>query len=580
MIKELRYIFGRNEKIRITVLFFMALIGSIFECMGVGVFVPLVEMLMNTDSIYENDLLHAFYTNGGFQSVQGFLTVITAIIIFFFVFKNIYLIIEKYLIYSFSFNMQNKISTKLLRAYMKESYTFHLNQNIAVLQRGMQSDADKFAKAIINIMELMIEITICISLGIYLLYISKSITLIVVGMLGICVGIFTLISKKYSVELGKQGQVYSAKLYQWMNQSLGGIKEVKVLNREQYFVKSYERYFREYVNVLKYSRLLSNMPKYIVEMVSISAVLLAIMVKMNYGKGELVTFVPQLSAFAIAAFKLLPAVGKINEYYSNILNTSPAIHYIYDALKNVEDVNLDFADSHDSWEFSGSVELKNICYHYPDTNEDVISQANMTIQKGTTVAIIGESGAGKTTLVDILLGLLEPQYGKIMADGMNIYKNINTWHKVIGYIPQTIYLSDDTIKSNVAFGIDEEEIDESAVRDALEKAQLLDFVDNLPLGLETMVGDRGVRLSGGQRQRIGIARALYHNPEILVLDEATSALDSKTENAVMDAVDKLQGQKTIIIIAHRLTTIQNADVIYEVKNGAIVERKKKDVLNS
>ena len=223
--------------------------------------------------------------------------------------------------------------------------------------------------------------------------------------------------------------------------------------------------------------------------------------------------------------------------------------------------------------------VKDICYHYPDSEENVIHHANFTIKRGQTVALIGESGAGKTTMADIILGLLTPQYGKIKADDVDIFKNMDLWHHGIGYIPQTIYLSDDTVRNNVAFGVEEEQIDDAAVEEALKKAQLWNFVEGLSEGLETYVGDRGVRLSGGQRQRIGIARALYHDPEILVLDEATSALDNDTEAAVMEAIENLRGEKTMIIIAHRLTTIRNADVIYEVVDGKVEQRGKEEVLN-
>lgn len=229
------------------------------------------------------------------------------------------------------------------------------------------------------------------------------------------------------------------------------------------------------------------------------------------------------------------------------------------------------------WKFEHQIEARNITYAYPDSEKNVLENAGCVIPKGKTAAFIGGSGAGKTTIVDIILGLLTPQVGKVMADDMNIFKNLSTWHHQIGYIPQTIYLSDDTIRNNVAFGIMEKDINEQAVLEALDKAQLLEFIDALPEGLNTMVGDRGVRLSGGQRQRIGIARALYHNPEILVLDEATSALDNETEAAVMEAVEGLRGKHTIIIIAHRLTTIRNADIIYEVCDGKITEKTKEDI---
>ena len=292
----------------------------------------------------------------------------------------------------------------------------------------------------------------------------------------------------------------------------------------------------------------------------------------------MIDFVPQLAVFAVAAFRLLPSVGRINEHLSAVLYAMPSLDLIYNDLKEVEKTYTDKQERDKTWRLQDKIEVRKVTYRYPDGDVNVIENASFMIKKGQTAAFVGTSGAGKSTIVDVLLGLLPPQYGKIYADGMNIYKNLLTWQMEIGYIPQTIYLSDDSIRNNVAFGIKEDKIDEEAVVRALKQAQLYDFVEVLPEGLDTFVGDRGVRLSGGQRQRIGIARALYHDPEILVLDEATSALDNETESAVMEAIEKLQGQKTILIIAHRLTTIQNADVIFEVNDGKVEVKRKQEVL--
>ena len=580
MIKQLSYIFNRKEKIKIFILFIVAVIGSLLECASVGVFQPFVELFMDPAAIQGNEYLNYAYNLFDFQSSKDFLSAMAIVIMAIFIIKNIYLIIEKYAIYTFSYNVQMKISTGLLKAYVSEPYTFHLNKNISVLQRSVQEDSDLFTKAIIHFMELVVEVMVCIALGIYLFDVSKSITVIVVSLLIICVGIFTAISRKFARELGKDAQEYKAKLYQWMNQSLGGIKEVKVLNREMFFINSYSGYFKKYVKGLKVSRLIGAIPKYIVEMVSIAGLLLALIVKINYGQtSDLAVFVPQLSAFAVAAFRLLPSIGRINEHVTGIMYAAPSIELVYHDLKEVENIKSLESREEGVLSLENELVIKDVCYHYPDNEDNVIYFANFTIKKGQTVALIGESGAGKTTMADIILGLLTPQYGKINADGVNIFKNMDKWHHGIGYIPQTIYLSDDTIRNNVAFGVNEDEIDDAAIENALKKAQLWNFVEGLNDGLETFVGDRGVRLSGGQRQRIGIARALYHDPEILILDEATSALDNDTEAAVMEAIENLRGEKTMIIIAHRLTTIRNADMIYEVAEGKVEPRSKQDVLH-
>ena len=584
MFKQLTYIFNRREKVQIVILFLAAIIGSLLECLGVGVFMPFVNVLMDASAIQDTWYLQLFYEKLHFRSAESFITGLTIAIIAIFVVKNVYLIVEKYAIYRFSYNTQRKISVRLLEAYMSEPYTFHLNKNISVLQRSMQEDANLFATAVIHFMELFIEITVCIALGISLFCISRSMTVIILGLLIICVGIFTAVSKKFAKGFGRECQEYKAKIYQWMNQALGGIKEVKVLNRESFFVTSYQTYYKKYAKGLRISRLLAAIPKYIVEMVSMTGLLIAIIIKLKYGRTDIVTFIPQLSAFAIAAFRLMPSVGRINEHVTNIMYAVPSIELVYEDLRDVEGQEVDEAEIQEEaernkeWKFERELEIKKVCYHYPDVEENVIDHVDFKIRKGQTVALIGESGAGKTTMADIILGLLSPQYGRIKADGVDIFKSIDQWHKNIGYIPQTIYLSDDTIRNNVAFGVFFFFLDENAVIEALKKAQLYEFVEGLIDGMDTIVGDRGVRLSGGQRQRIGIARALYHDPEILVLDEATSALDSDTEAAVMEAVDSLRSEKTMIIIAHRLTTIQNADVIFEIVNGKAEVRAKEQVL--
>lgn len=579
MIKKLSYIFPTKDKIKVFFLLGMVIIGSFLELLSVSVFSPFIDLLMQENAVSDSAVLSYVYEIFPVKDTSHFLALIAGGIIVVYIVKNIYIIIEKNAIYKFSYRMQRTISTNLLKAYMKEPYTFHLNKNISILQRTMQEDTDQFAKGIIHLLEMIAEVCICVAIGIYLYIVSKSITVIILALLLIFLIVFWYISKKYSTAWGRQGQQYKSKIYQWMNQSLGGIKEIKILNREESFINHYDAYFAKYVRVLRLSRLIGVIPKYIIEMVCMTGLLLAVIFKIFFGQKDLIDFVPQLAIFAVASFKLLPSVGKINEHLSAVLYAVPSMNLVYEDLKEIELLESKETKKDEEWNFKNRIEVRSVTYHYPGSDMNVIENAEFCIEKGKMVAFIGASGSGKSTMVDILLGLLPPQSGRIYADELNIYKNLPTWQKEIGYIPQTIYLSDDTIRNNVAFGIADSEIDEEMVIHALQQAQLYDFVETLPEGLDTFVGDRGVRLSGGQRQRIGIARALYRNPEILVLDEATSALDNDTEEAVMKAIDKLQGQKTILIIAHRLTTIKNADAIYEVTDGRVELRQKEEVLN-
>lgn len=578
MREKFGYIFTRYDKKMILLLMIITVIGSVLELLGVTIFLPFVNIIMYPNYVQDNPILNWFYVKGGFTTEKGFEVFLCVIIILIYVIKNVYLILQKNMTYKFSFHIQKTLATKLLNSYMKQPYTFHLRKNVAELQRALQEDVANFSGFVMQAMELIAELGVCTLLGIYLLTVSKTITIVVVGLLIVCVFGFTAGIKRLSKGLGKDCQNYKAKIYQWINQSLGGIKEVKILTREDYFLTSYAEYYGKYTKALQILRLIAMIPKYIVEAVCMTGLVLAIIIKILFGEADMIHFIPQLTVFATAAFRLLPSVGRINGYVTQMLSYLPSIDLVYNDLKEVEKYHDERQHEEAGvFELSNEIHVDHVTFRYPDGAEDIVQNVDFTIPKGKTVAFIGPSGAGKTTMVDIILGLLQPTEGYVLADQMDIHKNPMKWHRQIGYIPQTIYLADDTIRANIAFGIFEDEIDNEAVSRALKQAQLDEFVNTLPEGIDTYVGDRGVRLSGGQRQRIGIARALYHNPEILVLDEATSALDNDTEAAVMKSIDGLHGMKTMLIIAHRLTTIRNADIIYEVVDGHVTEKQKSEI---
>lgn len=581
MIQKFRYIFSRADKFKLVGLVVLMIIGSVLELLAVAVFNPFIEVMMQTSSIADDSFLQFFFQHTNIDSVEGYLIALSFIIAVIYVVKNVYLTFEQNAILSFSYRTRMNLATRLLTTYMNEPYTFHLSKNIAEMQRCLQTDTSQFMSLINSCLQLAVEFVTCLALGVYLFHTSHSITVLIGLLLGLCVFIFFIISKKVSSKLGRQNEFYNAKLFQWINQSLGGIKEVKILQREKYFIDSYRTNYKKVIWGARVNELLAAVPKYIVETVAIVGLVLAIIVKLLFGHGALETFVPQMAVFAVAAFRLLPSVGKINAYVNNVMYTKASLDMIYQDLCEIEKnkpIEVEWEGKTENWKFMKGVFAEHITYHYPDSDTKVLHDITLEIPKGKTVALIGPSGAGKTTLADIILGLLPPVSGVVRMDDKNIYENLRSWRQKLGYIPQSIYLSDDTIRNNVAFGIYEDQIDDDAIWKALEKAQLKDFVQGLEKGLDTYVGDRGVRLSGGQRQRIGIARALYHDPEILVLDEATSALDSSTEQAVMESIESLQGLKTMVIIAHRLTTIKNADLIYEVVEGKVIQRKKEDIL--
>lgn len=576
MVKQVLSILNRGEKIKLVILFFMVGLGSILELLGVSAFSPLINLITDPSIIHTKWYLEWLYQVLHIQDTRRFLSVVILIIIAIYIIKNVYLIWERNILYRYIFNVQKRVSVKLLKAYLNEPYSFFLTRNTAVLQRSLQSDTDSFVKAIKHFLELMIEAITCVVIIVYLFLVSHSMTIIIAVILVGLVGFFALTTKKKTQKLGRDSQKYKAEIYQYMNQALGGVKEIKVLNREHTFLDKYEDSFGKFTYAQRVSEILGMVPKYCVEASCMTGLLVAILLKMYFGQKDLIDFIPQLSVFAIASVRLLPSVGRINQYFTYILYEQPSIALVYHDLQEVENIEEQTKQNQD-WKLKSELCICSISYHYPNTDKNVLENASLVIRKGTMVGLVGASGAGKSTLADIILGLLTPQMGKIYADDLDVLKNVRTWQQEIGYIPQVIYLSDDSIRNNIAFGVPEDEIDDTRVRLAAEQAQLADFIDLLPDGYQTSVGDRGIRLSGGQRQRIGIARALYNDPELLILDEATSALDHDTEIAVMEAIDHLQGQKTMIIIAHRLSTIANADCIYEVADGKIVPRTKEEL---
>ncbi|MEH7495310.1 ABC transporter ATP-binding protein, partial [Neobacillus niacini] len=364
------------------------------------------------------------------------------------------------------------------------------------------------------------------------------------------------------------------------NQGLGASKEIKVSGKERYFVDSYGSHSKTMAKNTIYKNMLDQVPRLFIETLLVSVVLITMIIIVFQGT-DTSKLVSTMSLFAMAAFRLMPSITRIVATLSTIRFSQPALSVVYKDLveenggktliyEENEIVTKPAKVNNGDRTFLHSINLENVYFRYPNQKDYSIKNVSLTIPIGSSVAFVGSSGAGKTTIVDIILGLLEPEKGKLFVDNKDLNQLLPIWQNKIGYIPQSIYLSDETIRKNVAFGIDDEDIDESAIQRAIQAAQLKGFVDSLPEGLNTVVGERGVRLSGGQRQRIGIARALYHNPEIIFLDEATSALDNETEKEIMKAIDGLKGEKTLIIIAHRLSTIENCDIVFKVDKGKLI----------
>jgi ATP-binding cassette, subfamily B, bacterial PglK len=578
---KLRVLLSKRDKKKLGLLFFMLIIAALFETAGVGLIVPLVGIVTNPQIIQKNTILSFFYKILNFQSTNAFILFAVIMLLIVYIVKNAYLVLFYYLQYKVILNQKIKLSRSLFNEYLTKPYIFHLERNSAELLRNINGEVPKvFDGILLSAFQLLTEILVVISILSLLITTAPIATITSVILLGASVLIFFKIFRNKITYLGKESQKISRETIRWVNQGLGASKEIKVTGKENYFVKSYDKYSKMLAKNSIYRSMLDQIPRLFIETLLVSVVLVTMVIIVFQGTNTS-NLVATMSLFAMAAFRLMPSINRIIAAITTIRFSQPALTVIYDDLAknkrgkytnsvvNTGDTILLKPNSKEKT-FHKSIELENIYYRYPNQIDYSIKNLTLTIPIGYSVAFVGSSGAGKTTLVDIILGLLEPEKGTVMVDGKRLNDIMPVWKNKIGYIPQTIYLSDESIRKNVAFGVHENEIDDFAVSRAIEDAQLKDFIDSLPERIDTVVGERGVRLSGGQRQRIGIARALYHNPEIIFLDEATSALDNDTEKEIMKAIDSLKGQKTLIIIAHRLSTIENCDIVFKVEKGKLV----------
>lgn len=572
ILKKINYIFDKKQKRGALLLILALTLGAFLELLGVGLITSLVTLLTKPRLIHENAVLSRVYDILGMESDNAFYALVTGILIAVFIFKNVYLLLLNRMEYKYIYTNQLSVSGRLIDCYLKKPYTYHLDKNSAEMVRNVMLDSERFFQMLLSFFLMLTEILVSILLSIFLLLMDPFITLSMVGILGVFSGAYLLLFKGKAGEYGRINQEYDGRMHQAVNQALGAVKDIKILHREKYFVDEFIKSGEKKMLAVRRNNLLGQAPKYFIEAVVVMAVLIVVMFKLASG-SSINTMIPQLAAFVVAAVKLLPSVSKINNYLNLIIFLKPSADLIYRDIKDTEDMlGFEVKDGGKS-EGKGAkaIRIKDLSYRYPHTDRDVLKGVSFEIPLGTSVGFTGESGAGKSTLADVILGILTPTGGGVYYGDMNVHEHPLAWSKKLAYIPQSIYLADESIRSNVAFGIDRDSIDEKRVWEALAEAQLSDFVKSLPEGLDTEVGERGVRLSGGQRQRIGIARALYSDPEILVLDEATSALDNETETAVMEAIERLHGKKTLIIIAHRLSTIENCEHVYRVEDGKVLK---------
>ncbi len=584
MISHLLTMLTAKQRWQMAGMTFIILIGSLFELLGVSAMLPFIEALLEPSKLISRKYIQFFMTTFGIKGTSSMLTMIGVGIVGIYVIKNTYLAVSSYLQVSFSNSIRRQLSSLMLRSYMSRPYSFFVDNGSGVLLRGCKDDIACVRDVVFNLFKIGAEGFVVLTVAIYLFTVDPFLALgvLLTGMACMIIIVFGI--KKMLTRLSYVYREATEKLGRFITQVNDGIKDIMVFNRRDMFLEEYDKAYEESNSAeIKYD--FSNLiPERIIEACCISGIIIMVLVRLGMGVDP-VDFVPKMAVFAMGAFRLLPSISRLTGFFSVLIYSRPMVEATYEnyiSARNYRDDNQSVVASdidNDSLKFTNLLEIRNLDWKYPQGKSKVLDNLSISVHKGEAVGIIGESGSGKSTLADLILRLYRPQKGGIYMDGIDIATIPNAWSRVMAYVPQTVFMMDDTIRANVVFGSPHEQ--EEDIWEALRKASLEEFVRNLPDGLDTIVGEHGVKFSGGQRQRVAIARALYIRPQIMILDEATSALDNDTESAVMEAIDSLAGSMTLIIIAHRLTTLKNCNRIYEISEGKALEREyERDILHT
>lgn len=572
ILHKLNLLLDKKQKRTMFLLMLMMVVGAFLQTAGVGLLVEVVNVVIDPESVVKSRLIGTFYEILGSPDFKSFSVTVMGLLIATFVVKNLFVYVQLKAMFSFVYTNQFRTSERMMRNYLRRHYEFFLNADTAVVQRSITSDVNNMYALILCLLQLMSDGVVSLFVVTYCFLKNGTMTMILAVVMILLMVVVKKVLKPIMYKAGKDNQDYYSGLFKWISQTVQGIKDVKIAGKESYFVEEYRKCGQGYVNAVQKYSLYNNIPKLLMETVCVCTMMIFMIAQVLSGV-ETDNMMEMLSTLAAAAYVLLPAVNRINNQLNSMAYFEPFFMGVADNLQDeISGEKVDFTEFERSVEklpVKEMIELKDVSYAYPGTEKLIFDHADLQVPVGKSVGIVGTTGAGKSTVVDIMLGLLKLKGGEVLADGKNVMENYRGWLMNVGYIPQMSTMLDDTIRKNVAFGVPEDEIDENRVWEVLKEAQLDDFVRSLPDGLETGIGERGIRLSGGQRQRISIARALYDDPEVLILDEATSAVDNDTEAAIMESVNRFQGRKTLLIIAHRLQTIQKCDIVYRVENGKV-----------
>ena len=566
--KNISFLLTRGNKKELVYLTFLLIIGMILEMGGVGILIPALSFLLNTN--LENHPSYGKYVKVIFGEISTARIILYGLIgmFIFYLVKLIFLVYSSYRQSKFVNNLSRDLSKELFTGYMQMPFVFHLQRNSSELQRNIQIEILHFSGICLAALSLATEISTIFGICVLFLYVEPIGAISVIIFFGFFTYIFNKITTARITSWGYQRQEFDGLSNKYLLEGLGGVKQIKLTQREDFFVNKFMGPVIGKGNANKKIQVLSVVPRLYLELLAVGGISIIFLV-LTIQQKPLNNLIPIIGIFMAAAFRLIPSINKIINSIQIISFSTPVLKLLADEFGIVRKVISKSVDILEEVNFESQIIFNHVSYSYPESERKVLDDVCFTIQKGDFIGIVGTTGSGKSTLIDLLVGLLAPDSGDILIDGKRLNTIVSPWQQLIGYVPQSIYLTDDTLRNNIAFGVKENLIEEEKVRKAILTSQLSDFVNNLPEGLDTLVGERGVRLSGGERQRIAIARALYHDPPILILDEATSSLDNFTEKEFMDAVNALQGTKTIIIVAHRLTTVEKCDIVYEFLNGKI-----------
>jgi len=559
-------------------LFGLMLVGVALETLGIGLVIPALALMTQSDLAVRYPALAPLLQRFGNFSHEQLVIAGMLILVAVYAVKALFLGFLAWRQSCFAYGVRADLSLRLFTGYLRQPYTFHLRRNSAQLLRNATNEVEIFiGNGLQSGLMLLTELLVLVGISALLLAIEPLGALLVVTTLGVAGWGFHRLTRHHILRWGEARQLHEGLRIQHLQQGLGSAKDVKLLGREEDFLTQFRLHNTGSARAEQSKQTLQQLPRLWLELLAVTGLAALVLVIIGQGK-PLEALLPTLGLFAAAAFRLMPSVNRILGAGQSVRYGLPVIDTLYNELNLLKETPA--PQRGQPLPFRSVLTLEAVSFCYPSTEAPALREVSVSIPSGTSVGFVGQSGAGKSTLVDIFLGLITPDSGTVRVDGRDIQTNIRSWQDQIGYVPQSIFLTDDTVRRNVAFGLPNEQIDEAAVWRALRDAQLEQFVNDLPHGLDTLVGERGIRLSGGQRQRIGIARALYHEPPVLVLDEATSSLDTATERGVMESVRALRGRKTILIVAHRLSTVEHCDWLYRLERGRVVEEGEAAVVLS